>query len=97
MRVWEWVGEAGRRVWNAVCMCMYGSNGNIYMNGLCIARDRHNSSDLELDPALSLQTAQKHKATLLFPIPEYLVCVVSTCRPFLNCVNFSHICECSDP
>lgn len=53
-------------------------NGNIYMNGQCIAFHRHNSSDLEPSPALSLQKGHKHKATLLFPIPVCVcVCILA--------------------
>ncbi len=72
-------GEAGKSegsgmqcVCTCVCVCMHVDNGNIYMNGPCIALHRHNSSDLEPSPAQSLQRGHKHKATLLFPIP---VCV----------------------
>lgn len=72
----KWEGEAGKSEGSGMrCVCVHVDNGNIYMNGPCIAPHRHNSSDLEPSPALSLQKGHKHKATLLFPIPESSVSV----------------------
>ncbi len=39
-----------------VRVCMHVDNGNIYMNGPCIALHRHNSSDLEPSPAQKRDT-----------------------------------------